>query len=68
MRKIDHLSQEEQQHYILCDCGSYIDMRNLSEVFEHLHGPAVPEVDWSHSVRKGDPAAWPRSGQRIDLN
>ena len=69
MTTIDHLSPDERQHYIRCDCGSYVDMRNLSEVLGHLHGAVRTEAQWSYAVRKGDPAAYPRSGvQRIDLN
>jgi hypothetical protein len=67
MTSIDQLPQEEQQHFILCHCGHYIDMRNLAEVFSHQH-VRLPEPEWSHSVRRGDPAAWPREGKRIDLN
>jgi hypothetical protein len=68
MKNIDHLSADERQHYILCDCGEYIDMRDLSEVFHHLHGTNAPEPQWSYSIKKGDPAAYPKSGKRIDLN
>lgn len=67
MRSIDQLPKEEQQHFILCECGEYLDMRDLSQVFSHQH-ISLPQAEWSHSVKKGDPAAYPKSGKRIDLN
>lgn len=68
MNKIDHLPEEEKQHYILCECGKYIDMRDLSDVFSHLHINNIPAAEWTHSVRKGEPAAYPKKGNRILLN
>lgn len=67
MKDIGHLPNTEQQHFILCDCGEYVDMRNLTEVFKHLHA-GLPEVQWSHSVRKNEAVAYLRSGKRLDLN
>jgi hypothetical protein len=67
MKSIRHLSKEEQKHFIQCDCGAYIDMRNLSEVFKHLHAN-LPEPEWNHSVRKDEPVAYLKSGKKIDLN
>jgi len=67
MTSISHLSKEEQQHYILCDCGAHIDMRNLSEVFEHLHAN-LAQPQWTHSIKKDEPVAYLRSGRTIDLN
>jgi len=68
MKKIDHLSKDEQQHFILCSCGEYIDMRDLSDVFRHLHVKNTPEPEWGSSRKIGEPAAYPRQGSRIDLN
>jgi hypothetical protein len=34
MTDIQHLSGDEQLHFIKCDCGEYIDMRNLQQIFE----------------------------------
>ncbi|MFL5771837.1 MAG: hypothetical protein ACJ75F_01685 [Flavisolibacter sp.] len=69
MQNIDHLPKEEKQHFILCECGEYIDMRNLAEVFGHLHMNAkTPEAEWTYAIKKGEPAAYPRTGTRIDLN
>ena len=68
MKNIDHLPQEEREHYILCDCGTYIDMRDLSDVINHLHIMNIAEADWSYSIRKGEPAAYPRKGKRVHLN
>lgn len=67
MKTIDHLSREEQQHYILCHCGEYLDMRNLSQVFTHQH-VSLPQPEWNYSVKKGEPIANPKSGKRISLN
>ena len=67
MNSIQHLSSEEKQHFILCDCGEYIDMRNLSEVFKHLHAN-IPEPKWSYSLKKDEPVAYLKSGKKIDLN
>ena len=67
MTSISHLSMEEQQHYMLCNCGEYIDMRNLSEVFEHFHAN-LPEPKWTHSIKKDEPVAYLKSGNRLDLN
>lgn len=68
MKNIDHLPADEQQHFILCDCGIYVDMRELSDVFRHLHVKNIPEAEWSHSVRNGEPAAYPKKGSRVHLN
>ncbi len=67
MTSIQHLSPQEQAHFILCDCGHYIDMRNLSQVFEHMHA-TLPEPEWSYSIKKDEPAAYFKSGEKIDLN
>jgi len=67
MKSIEHLSLKEQEHFILCDCGEYIDMRSLGEVFTHLHAN-IPEPQWSHSVKKGEPFGYTKSGERIELN
>ena len=67
MKNIDHLPESEKQHYILCDCGSFIDMRNLGDVFSHMHAQ-LPQPEWSHSKKSGEPALYLKSGGRIDLN
>jgi hypothetical protein len=68
MRSIAHLPPEEQEHFILCACGEYYDMRDLSAVFRHCHESALPEPEWRYAVRKGDPAAHTRSGRTLGLN
>lgn len=68
MKSINHLHTEEQKHFIKCDCGEYIDMRDLSEVFTHLHASTVAEPEWSYAVRVGEPAAYSRTSRKIDLN
>ena len=68
MTNIDHLSESERRHFILCDCGEYMDMRDLSDVFRHLHSGKTPPAQWSHSIRKNEPAAYAKNGRRLDLN
>ena len=68
MRTIQHLPKEEQEHYILCDCGEYLDMRNLSEVFGHCPEGNLPKPEWSHSVKKGGSIAYTSSGEKLNLN
>jgi hypothetical protein len=67
MKTIDHLSEEEKQHFIKCDCGEYLDMRDLSEVFLHQHAD-LPEPDWSHSIKTGQAKAYTKSRKTIGLN
>jgi len=68
MKSIEQLPKDERQHYIQCDCGDYIDMRNLADVFKHLHAPTAPEPKWTYSVRVGEPAAYLKTNKRLDLN
>jgi hypothetical protein len=68
MRNIDHLSDEEKEHFILCDCGHYVDMRDLADVFNHLHMDKAVPAQWSHSGRVGEQTAYTKNGKRIDLN
>jgi hypothetical protein len=67
MKSIQHLSPEERRHFILCECGEYIDMRDLSIVFSHLHAN-LPEPQWSYSIKKDEPVAYSKTGRRMDLN
>jgi hypothetical protein len=67
MKSIEHLPRGEQEHFIQCDCGEYVDMRNLAEVFHHLH-VGLPEPEWTHAIKKGQPVAHLKSGERLDLN
>lgn len=67
MKSIDHLSSDERQHYILCDCGEYMDMRDLSDVFHHLHSD-LPQPQWSHSVKVGEPVAYSKDNKKLGLN
>lgn len=67
MKSIQHLSPEEQKHFILCDCGEYIDMRNLSEVFKHLHAN-LPEPEWNYSIKVGEPKLYTRQNGEIFLS
>ncbi|HEU4469667.1 MAG TPA: hypothetical protein VFR58_01170 [Flavisolibacter sp.] len=67
MQTIDHLPADERRHFILCDCGRYVDMRDLSAVFEHLHA-GLPEPDWSFAMRAGEPVAYTPDGKKTNLN
>ncbi len=68
MTSIQHLSEEERQHFLLCPCGQYFDMRDLGQVFAHLHNERLPVPEWSFSVKKGEPQAHTKNGSRLDLN
>jgi len=68
MKSIDHLHPEEQRHFIKCDCGEYIDMRDLSQVFKHLHASTVAEPEWTYAVKVGEPFAYSRTKRKTDLN
>ena len=67
MRSIQHLSKTEQQHFILCHCGHYVDMRDLAEVFFHQHA-GLPQPDWDHVIKKGDFFAILKDKKKIGLN
>lgn len=51
----------------MCDCGEYIDMRNLAEVFKHLHAN-IPEPQWSFSIKKESPKVYTKDNGEISLN
>lgn len=68
MKTIDHLPADEQRHFILCDCGNYIDMRNLTEVFSHLHMANIEKPDWTYSVQVEEPQAYSKTGRITYLN
>jgi hypothetical protein len=68
MKAINHLPQQEKKHYIQCDCGEYIDMRDLSQVFSHFHDRNLPEPDWTYSVKPGEPTAYSKTRKSIGLN
>jgi hypothetical protein len=68
MKSIQHLRQDEQKHFIKCDCGDYIDMRALDEVLKHQHWINTPDSEWKFSVRIGKPLAHAKDGSKIKLN
>ena len=68
MKNIDFNNEQEQNHFIKCNCGQYIDMRNLEEVLRHQHEMKLPETDWSYSIKVGEPFAYTKGGIRIKLN
>lgn len=41
--------QSEGDHFIRCPvCGKMLDMRDLGEVLEHLHGQPIEEEPTTH--------------------
>jgi hypothetical protein len=68
MKSISHLDEEEKKHFILCNCGSYYDMRDLGQVLNHLHTVQPVNVVWQFSTRKGESVCYTKSGKRIELN
>jgi hypothetical protein len=68
MKEINHLNPEEREHYILCDCGKFVDMRDLSDVINHLHLKSEIKADWSYTVKKGAPYAYSKGRKRTNLN
>ena len=68
MNNIQDLSKQEQMHFIKCDCGEYIDMRNLGEVMEHQHWAKNSKPEWDYSIRIGEPIAYTSDGKKIKLN
>jgi len=53
-----------------CECGHYFDMRDLEDVFKHLHKlqASLPATTYSHSVKVGEPIAYTKKKKKIDLN
>ena len=43
------------------DCGNYFDTRDLEDVFNHFHKSNKVLVEYSHSVRIGEPIAYTKS-------
>ncbi|HEU0065579.1 MAG TPA: hypothetical protein VFQ58_11120 [Flavisolibacter sp.] len=68
MKSIGHLGEEEKKHFILCNCGSYYDMRDLGQVLDHFHAVQPVNVEWTYSTRKGESLCYTKSGKRIGLN
>jgi hypothetical protein len=75
MKSIDHLPEEEKQHYVLCECGEHVDMRDLSEVFYHESGDCLadkPKIDipFSSARRMGKTQEYLNNSKKteIDLN
>ena len=68
MKDISHLAPGEQNHFIKCDCGEYIDMRDLGEVMSHQHWIEAPKTHWDYSVKIGEPVAYSKTGERLELN
>jgi len=64
------LPPREQKHFIQCSCGEMIDMRNLGEVFSHLHEYDLPTLatSQSYSVRIGEAVAYRGNGDSIHLS
>jgi hypothetical protein len=55
MENLNNIPESDKIHFYKCDlCGSYFDMRDLSQVAEHFHDPAIGKVDYDTSKRLGD--------------
>ena len=70
MKYSKDLPKEEKRHFMKCDCGEYFDMRDLEDVFNHLHkynGDKVP-VQYSHSIKVGEPVAYTKKGKGVSIN
>jgi hypothetical protein len=69
MKSIKDLPLTERRHFMKCRCGHYFDMRDLNDVFKHLHKTKAKaaEINFSHSVKVGEPIAYKKK-KRIDLN
>jgi hypothetical protein len=66
---LKYLDKEERRHYMKCpDCGQYFDMRDLQDVFSHFHKSAAVKVNYSHSIRIGDPIVYTKDKKKLDLN
>jgi hypothetical protein len=68
MKNITHLTPGEQDHFIRCDCGEYIDMRDLGEVMSHQHWMDTQQPNWDYSVKIGEPVAYTKGGETLKLN
>jgi transcription initiation factor IIE alpha subunit len=48
-RPADGKELEERDHYIRCPiCGEMLDMRDLGDVIDHLHGQEIEEEPTRH--------------------
>ena len=66
---LQYLSLKERRHFMKCpDCGNYFDMRDLEDVFNHFHKSNELLAEYSQSIIVGEPMAYTKSKQNIDLN
>jgi hypothetical protein len=68
MKKVEHFLAEERKHYIQCECGEWIDCRNLAKVFEHQHAYNMPKPEYDYSVKVGESIMHLRNKRRIHIN
>jgi hypothetical protein len=69
MNLIDHLPLDEQKHFILCNCGQYVDCRDLQQVFDHEHWMEKKlDVSWKFAILNGEPVAYTKTKRRVDVN
>lgn len=40
--------RDERDHFILCPCCELLDMRDLGQVLDHLHGQEIEEEPTRH--------------------
>ena len=70
MKSLKYIAVAERHHFMKCKCGEYFDMRDLGDVFKHLHQlqASIPKKTFSQSVKIGEPVAYTHTKSRIDLN
>jgi hypothetical protein len=70
MKSLKNIPYKNRHHFMKCECGEYFDMRDLTDVFKHLHKlqASLPKKTYSHSVRVGEPIAYTKTKRKIDLN
>lgn len=65
------MEPEEKQHFMICpECGKEFDMRDLSQVAEHMHEGIKIDPKEIKNVRArkiGDPVEW-KDGKGTHLN
>ena len=62
---LQYLSLKERRHFMKCpDCGSYFDMRDLEDVFNHFHKSNQVLV-YSRFVSVGEPVAYTKARRRL---
>jgi hypothetical protein len=64
------MEKVEEKHFLKCEkCGQLVDMRDLSNVFEHEHDESIPDLKGKKFIakRKDEDIAW-YDGKQISIN